>query len=461
MTESATMAFVKRTAINVPQKALHDWHMRPGAFERLTPPWAGMRMIEGPPAIEHGARARLALEFGPLSLHWHSRYEVEPGEFRDIQERGPMKRWIHAHRFLEAPGGGAILEDAIDYELPLGALGRLLAGTRVARRLERLFSYRHEVTRADLERHAATAGQPPLRIALSGATGLVGSALACFLTTGGHTVRALVRRAPRAGSNEIRFDPASGTLDAQALANCDAVVHLAGESIASGRWTDAKKERIRSSRVEGTRLLAEALSRLATPPHVLVCASAIGFYGDRAEETLDEASAPGTGFLSDTCRAWEEASTSAERAGIRVVRLRIGVVLAAGGGALARMVTPFSLGLGGRVGHGGQWMSWIALDDLIGAIHFALLENESHGPVNAVAPEPTRNAQFSTTLARVLHRPALLPLPAPVVQAALGEMGRELLLGSTRVTPNKLQAAGFRFRHPSLEAALRFELGRD
>jgi len=453
-------SFVQRSEIEVAPRELHDWHMRPGAFERLTPAWAGLRRVACPPSIEHGGRVRLELRFGPLRLAWHSRYEVDLGhEFRDVLERGPMKRWIHAHRFLDAPHGGALLEDAIDYELPFGALGRLVARRRVERHLERLFAHRHAVTRADLERHAARRNAAPLRVALSGSTGLVGSALASFLTTGAHTVHPLVRRAPRPGTREIGLDPATDRTDASGLAQCDAVVHLAGESIAAGRWTAAKKRRIRDSRVEGTRRLCEALAALPRPPRVLVSASAIGFYGERGDERLDEESMPGEGFLSDTCRSWEAATEPAEQAGIRVVRLRLGVVLAAGGGALARMLGAFSCGIGGRVGGGRQWMSWIALDDVVGAIHFVLFEPTLTGPVNLVAPEAARNAAFTETLARVLRRPAVLPLPAPLVRAALGEMGQDLLLASTRVEPRKLAAAGFRFAHPSLENALRFELG--
>jgi uncharacterized protein (TIGR01777 family) len=237
------------------------------------------------------------------------------------------------------------------------------------------------------------------------------------------------------------------------------VVHLAGESVAAGRWTAARKARIRDSRVAGTRILSDALAGLDRPPRVLVCASAIGFYGDRGDERLDESSTGGGGFLAETCAAWEAASASAERAGLRVVRLRIGVVLASAGGALARMRAPFASGLGGAIGSGSQWMSWIALDDVVGAIHSALLLPALHGPVNAVAPEPCRNGDFSRTMGRVLRRPAGLAVPALAVRAALGEMGRELLLSSTRVEPRRLLDAGFRFRHPALERALRFELG--
>jgi uncharacterized protein len=450
-------SFVKRTGIDVPRDALLAWHMRPGAFERLAPEWAGLRAIEHPATIAPGTRAKLALSFGLLKFPWHARYELDPAGFKDVQEHGPMKRWVHAHRFLTGENGGSILEDAIDYELPLGALGRLVAGRRTAHRLERLFAYRHAVTRADLERHAA-ANTEPMRVAISGSSGLVGSALTTFLTTGGHAVLPLVRRAPP-GTGEILFDPQERTIDSRALEGVDAVVHLAGESISS-RWTQKKKERIRTSRFDGTRLLAEALSRLDRPPRVLVSASAIGYYGDRGDEELDETSAAGRGFLPEICRGWEEATQAAERAGIRVVHLRIGIVLGAGGGALAKMIVPFRFGVGGPIGDGRQWMSWIALDDLVGAIHFAIANDTLAGPVNGVALRPVRNAEFARTLGRVLKRPALVPLPASAVRALFGQMGQEVLLSSMRVVATKLEQAGFRLRHETLEDALRFELGR-
>ena len=295
---------------------------------------------------------------------------------------------------------------------------------------------------------------------VSGASGLVGGALVAALEVAGVRVVRLVRRRPAPGESDVGWDPASGTIDARGLEGADAVVHLAGESIAAGRWTPARKDAIRRSRVDGTRLLAETLARLSRPPGVLVSASAVGYYGSRGDEALTEASAPGTGFLADVCRAWEAAAQPARDAGIRVVTPRIGMVLAARGGALARMLPPFRLGLGGVVGSGRQYMSWIALDDLVGAIRHVIGDGDVAGAVNAVAPLPVTNREFTRTLGRVLGRPTLAPLPAPVVRLLFGEMGEALLLDGARALPARLQAAGFRFRHPGLEAALRSVLGR-
>jgi hypothetical protein len=238
-------------------------------------------------------------------------------------------------------------------------------------------------------------------------------------------------------------------------------VHLAGENIAAGRWTAARKARIRGSRVGGTRLVAGALAELAHPPGVLVNASAVGYYGDRGDETVDEESRPGNGFLAETCVAWEAATAAAARAGVRVVRLRIGVVLSTRGGALARMLPAYRWGLGGPVGDGRQWVSWVTLEDLVRSIRHALRNGGLHGPVNAVAPQPARSAEFARALGRALGRPARLPLPGWAVRGLLGEMGEALLLGGARVLPTRLRGAGFEFRHAELDAALEAVLGRD
>ncbi len=299
-----------------------------------------------------------------------------------------------------------------------------------------------------------------MNILVTGSTGLVGSALVPFLTTGGHEVIRLVRSQPRAGASEVHWDPATGTVDAGNLEGMDAVVHLAGESIAVGRWTPEKKARIRDSRVKGTRLLCESLARLAQPPKAVVCASAIGYYGDRGEEMLREESVAGAGFLAEVCRDWEAAADAARQRGIRVVHLRIGVVLSRAGGALAQMLFPFRMGLGGKIGSGKQYLSWIAIDDLIGVNLHALTSDTLQGPVNAVAPNPVTNLEFTRTLGRVLARPTLFPMPAFAARLAFGEMADELLLASTRVEPVRLSATGYRFHHPQLEGALRHLLGK-
>jgi uncharacterized protein (TIGR01777 family) len=296
-----------------------------------------------------------------------------------------------------------------------------------------------------------------LNILVTGSTGLIGSALCSFLIRSNHRILRLVRRDP-AGTGEIRWNPTSGILDVSSLEGLDGVVHLAGENIAAFRWTGAKKHRIRNSRILGTRLLARSLANLANPPKVLVSASAVGYYGNRGEEYLDEGSSAGTGFFPELCREWESATAPAADRGVRVVIPRIGVVLSATAGALALMLPIYRLGFGGRIGNGRQYMSWIAIDDLVEIFHHALMHPSLQGPINAVSPNPVTNLIFSKTLGRVLSRPAVCALPAFAAQLALGQMAEETLLSSARVSPARLIQAGFPFAFPQLESALRHAL---
>jgi uncharacterized protein (TIGR01777 family) len=294
-----------------------------------------------------------------------------------------------------------------------------------------------------------------MKILVTGSTGLVGSALLPSLKSQGHEVFRLVRSEAKAGPTEIYWNPKKGIEDASRLEGFDAVVHLAGENISDGRWTEEKKARIRDSRVEGTRRLSDALARLTQPPRALLCASAIGYYGDRGDEIMREEDEPGKGFLADVCREWEAATASAEQKGIRVVKLRFGVILSPKGGALSKMLAPFQFGVGGRLGSGRQYMSWITLDDVVGVINHALVNETVSGPINVVAPNPVTNLQFTKTMGRVLKRPTIFPVPAFAIRLAFGEMGDAALLASTRVEPARLKESGYTFKHPELESALR------
>jgi uncharacterized protein len=296
-----------------------------------------------------------------------------------------------------------------------------------------------------------------MRVLVSGARGLIGSALLARLRARGDEIRVLTRHAT--GPDEVGWDPARGGLEARSIEGFDAVVHLAGAPIAA-RWTPGRKALIRESRVAGTRLLARRLAELGRPPRVLVSVSAIGFYGDRGDEVLDEESPPGVGFLPEVCRAWEVAAAPAAACGIRVVHPRLGLVLTPRGGALARMLPPFRLGLGGPLGDGRAWWSWVALDDVVDILARALDDEALAGPVNVVAPGAETNRAFARTLGRVLGRPALVPVPAFALRALFGEMADGALLASARVTPARLRAAGHVFRFPGIEEALRHLLGR-
>jgi uncharacterized protein (TIGR01777 family) len=294
-------------------------------------------------------------------------------------------------------------------------------------------------------------------VAITGSTGLIGSALVAALKAGGHGVARLVRTEPPPESPDICWSPEKAYVDNQKLEGKGAVVHLAGDTIAE-RWSPEKKIRIHASRIRGTQLIAEAVRQLSKPPQVLVSASAIGYYGDRGAEILREESAAGTGFLAEVCRDWEAATEVASRAGIRVVHLRTGIVLSAMGGALAKMLLPFRMGAGGKIGSGKQYMSWIDIDDHVSAILHLIRNPSVQGAVNCVGPNPVTNLEFTRTLGSVLSRPTFAPLPAFAVGLIFGEMGKELLLSSQRVEPLKLKASGFQFRYPELESALRHVL---
>jgi uncharacterized protein len=456
----------RRSEVAADVTDLFAWHARPGAFRRLTPPWDATSVVERTGGdIEVGGTVVLRTPAGPLrgrlAPRWVAQHvESEPPyRFRDVQRSGPFAAWDHTHRFHSLGPGRSVLEDDVVYRLPLGRLGKALAGGVVRRRLDRIFDYRHRVTVADVEAHRA-AGAAPLRIAVAGATGFLGGVLVPLLTSGGHDVVVLTRGAP--GPGRVHWDPARGELDPDVVEDVDVVIHLADEPGAAGRWTEAHKRRVRDSRTQGTTLVAEALAKRAQDgrPRALVTASGINYYGDRGDAELSEDDGRGDGFLADVVRAREAATGPAREAGVRVVNVRIGIVLSPAGGALARQLPLFRLGLGGRFGSGRQWMSWIAVDDVAGVLHHAAVTPDMSGPFNATAPRPVTNAEFGRVLGRVLRRPALLPLPRFGARLLFGEMADGLLFTSARVLPVRTLAAGYRFRHPSLEGALRHVLGR-
>jgi uncharacterized protein (TIGR01777 family) len=294
-----------------------------------------------------------------------------------------------------------------------------------------------------------------MKILISGGSGLIGTATSAALQGDGHSVIRLVRPGKGANAGDVQWDPMRATVDVAGLEGLDVVIHLSGAGIADGRWTEARKQILRSSRIDTTRVLVDSLSRLKQKPRVLIVASAIGYYGNRGDEILTESSAIGTDFLALLCRDWEAEASRAAAMGIRTVMLRFGVVLSGKGGALPKMLTPFNLGVGGRLGSGQQWMSWIAIEDVLGIIRHAIAHEQVSGPVNLVAPNPVRNEEFTRLLAGMLHRPAIFPAPAFVLRLAMGEMADAVLLSSDRVKPEKMLAAGYKFRFEILEPALR------
>jgi uncharacterized protein (TIGR01777 family) len=420
-----------------------------------------MEVVERTGGIADGARMVARVGPGPFKLTWVADHrEHIPGrQFVDEQTSGPFAHWVHKHLFLEEGPQQCHMRDEVQYKLPLGPLGQAVAGSYVRKRLDRMFDFRHMRLNRDMALHREYSTSKRLKVAISGASGVLGTALTALLTTGGHTVLPMVRR-KASGPHEIAWDPRAGTIEAEKLEGVDAVIHLAGAGVADKKWTPERKRLILDSRVQGTTLIAKALTRLKDPPSVMLSASAVGYYGHRPQETVTEASDPGQGFLSEVCQAWEQATAPLDDTNIRLVKMRIGVVLTPTGGALKEMLLPFSLGVGGPVGDGEQWMSWVGLDDTLQIFYRALFEGDIHGPINVVAPNPVTQREFASTLARVLRRPAVLPLPAVAVRGLFGEMGQRVLLEGARVLPAKLQQRQHPFYHRTLEDTLRESLGR-
>lgn len=447
-----------RSQLNVPARVAFDWYKHRGAFERLTPPWQGVQVLEKQGGIDAGL-VNLRIKAAGIWVKWQLQHldYIEGKQFVDQQVKGPFAFWRHIHEVESVDDHTCALVEKIEYQLPLGKLGDALGGRMTKNKLTAAMAYRHRQMENDLERLPQAAA--PLTVAISGARGLIGSALTPLLNSGGHQVKPMVRgAASKTSERPIFWQPSAGEIDGQALEGVDAVVHLAGEPI-SGRWTKVKMQKIRDSRIEGTQLLAKTLAKLKRKPRVLVCASAVGFFGDRADETLTEASEPGQGFLAKTCQQWEKATQAAADSGIRVVFARFGLILSPSGGALKAMLPTFRMGLAGRLGDGSQFWPWVSLEDVIAVLYQAIVDENIHGPVNVVAPQSVTNQQFTKILAKVLHRPAFFPLPVFTARAALGPFADQVLLASQRVVPARLQLQGYAFRHPKLEPALHELLG--
>ena len=447
------------SVVNHQLQQVWDWHTRPGAMHRLVPPWQPMRVVKETESLADGT-AILGL---PVGLRWIARHDPAgydpPHQFRDVlsssADLGGLMTlpprvigwWRHTHRYSDAGGGTTRVHDIVDTTVP----GAALRST---------FAYRHRQLAEDLASHsdAAAAGATSLTVAMTGSSGLVGTALGAFLSTGGHRVIRLVRREPT-NDGERRWDPTDPAPDL--FSGVDAVVHLAGESIA-GRFTDAHRRAIRESRIEPTRRLAE-VAAVSGGPRTFVSASAIGYYGyDCGDTVLDEDSPRGDGFLAEVVADWEAATAPATEAGMRAVTVRTGIVQAGDGGTLRLLRPLFAAGLGGRLGSGQQWLSWIGIDDLLDVYYRAIYDDRLAGPVNAVGPAPVRNIDYTAALAATLRRPALLPVPSIGPRLLLGKQGAiELAEANQRVTPAKLAGRGHRFRHPSVADALAHQLGRD
>lgn len=454
------MEFDKTIDVPVSRARLWDWHAGPGTFARLAPPWQKMKLEALPESFVSGAEASFRLGMGPVWLRWKAVLDpVEaPERFVDTQITGPFAHWRHEHRMEVAGDGNSRLTDQVHFELPFG-LGRLGPARRHAlAELERLFTYRHALMREDLTRWPQTLPGQDKVILVTGMSGLIGRRLVPLLETLGYQVRGLTRGAGD-GKRTFTWNPESGTLDGSALEGLYGVIHLAGENIASGWWTEARKRRILESRRQGTRLLVDQLRKQGQPPEVFVSASGVNIYAEGQPASTEEAPL-GEGFLSDVCQVWEGEAARAAEAGIRTVCLRTGIVLDPAGGALGKMLPAFRAGMGGPIGSGKQAFPWISMDDLCDIYVRALTDSQLEGPVNAVHPQQLGQLEFARTLGQVLSRPAFLPLPAMLVRSLFGQMGRETLLADVPVRAARLEAQGHRYRHKSLNAALRHLLGK-
>ncbi|MFO7725865.1 MAG: TIGR01777 family oxidoreductase [Oceanipulchritudo sp.] len=451
--------FVESSTVPVTLDRLWEWHMSPGAFERLMPPWQTVEPLDLPEVPGEGQRAVFNIRTGPLKKRWEALLgPVEPPHrFVDTQERGPFAAWRHEHRMRATGENEAVLSDEVEFSLPVGLgtipLFRNLAG----KELERLFRFRHRRMTEDLGRFPETLPGKGRTVLVTGSRGFIGQRLVPYLRTLGYTVRGLSRSRP--GEGTYLWDPAGGEVDPEALDGVDGVIHLAGEGIASGRWTAERRRRILESRREGTRTLVKAMARTTPAPKVLVSASGVNFYAGR-EGTQEEGAPLGEGFLAEVCDVWEGEARVAEESGIRTVLVRTGVVLDPSGGALGKMLPAFKAGLGGPIGNGRQGFPWIAMDDLLDIYERGLRDPDLTGPVNAVHPEPISQGSFSRSLGHVLGRPAILPLPASMVKLLFGRMGEETLLADLDIRPGVLVEKKHAFRSRSVQDALGFLLGK-
>ncbi len=451
--------FRRELSVDVGSKKLAEWHEKPGAFGRINPPWETAKIIKKAKAIENNLEEHIQIQMGPFKKLWIARYhDVVKGEkFCDLQVQGPFAFWDHHHIFQADGENKARLIDQIEYREPMGKFGEILAGKMIAGKLERMFNYRHDITKLDLERHHAD--DKKLRsgkILLAGGSGLVGSALEPFLQTLGYEVYVLTRSAKK--ENHIAWNPDKGSIDSEKLNGFLAIINLAGRNIAAP-WTKKVKRELRESRIKSTELLVNTILNLKEKPKVFISASGSSIYPLHDGKPYDENGIMGEGFLPKLAQEWEACSLPLEKVNVRRVVLRIGVVLSPAGGAMKKMLPAFQFGLGGPFGNGEQYMSWISLDDLLDIIAFSIEDERYSGVINTVSPQAVTNKEFSKTLAKVLKRPCFFKVPAFLYKMIPGGMGKEIFLASNRVVPQKLIDLGYKFRYENLERAFSHLLG--
>jgi uncharacterized protein (TIGR01777 family) len=457
--------FDKKSEMPVSAEDLFKWHEAPGAFERLAPPWDDIRVISSNGNIKDGAEVKLRIYNGPTYITMIAKHKdyIYGEQFCDYMVKSPFKSWEHYHKMLPNENGdnfSSVLHDSIKYQIPFQFISKPIVGGFIKNKITSTFEYRHQVTKSDLLMQMKYKSEPQ-RILLTGASGLIGSQLKPYLQQAGHQVVTLSTSQPDSEEN-IHWNDDYSVNDPARLSGFDAVIHLAGASIAGKRWSENYKKKIFESRNKGTEKLVGQLLGVDQKPSVFISASAIGYYGDRADDAMTETSAvdPNDSFLAETCEAWEQATQPLSDANVRVANARFGIVLSPAGGALKQMLPPFKFGMGGRLSSGKQWMSWIALDDALYALHHILATDSIKGAVNLVAPHAETNKDFTRKLCKVLRRPVGPPVPSFGLKILFGEMADALLLSSTRVTPTVLQETGFEFQYPDLTMALCHLLGK-
>jgi len=454
----STSKFIFRSLLNRSSEKVMDWHLRPHMEQRAIPPWESIYVLEssGKPNQEGSTlavRAKLVGFIYKDVVIEYCRY-VPDESFEARQVEGPFIEWFYKMKLREQSGHSCEITDQFNFKHRFPKILTYFINKQFQERFKRILKYKHEVLQNDLDLLDKYTYEKPLKILVSGSSGFVGSALTEFLEFAGHEVWKLSRKAGSSDKKVLIWDPHTSEANQDMFEGFDAVFHLAGDNIAKGWWSSKKKTSILESRYKGTEQLVKLLSHLKKPPKTFICASAVGYYGDRGSEVLSEDSAPGKGlFLTKVCQYWERAARELEEKGIRVVTTRFGMVLSTKGGALKKMLLPFQLGLGGKVGHGHQYVSWIAIDDLIGALYHTLLTPSLNGAVNFTSPHPVMNCQFAKELSKALNRWPGPPFPAFIVRLLFGQKGEELMLTSSRVEPKKLLESGYTFQFPSLRQA--------
>lgn len=448
------------------KKEIWDWYNSLGAFRRIMPEWEGIRPMNAGRLVDDDETI-FKVGLGPIRMKWIAKHHsVVPGEsFADRMMKGPFGAWNHVHEFSTVSDDVTMISDNVEYRLPFHLLTGWSAGFTVLPRMRQMFKYRSNRVTNDIKQIQATADLPRQKILVSGSTGMIGLQLCAFLETAGHEVHRLLRLntklPPDVNSTQVvRWNDRTGEVVEGDMNGFDTVIHLAGAGIGDKRWSKKRKQLIRDSRVIPTENLSKLISKLDNPPKTLMCGSAIGFYGERGTEVLDESSSPGDEFLAEICGEWENASSAASEAGIRVLHLRTGIVVSPFGGALAKLLLPAQLGAGGPVGGGKQMQSWISLDDEVYAIHHLMMNDSCVGAYNLTAPNTVNQKQFARVLGRVLRRPGFMPLPGFVIKLLFGEMGKKLVLEGQDVRPTRLLESGYEFTYPHLEMCLRNCLGK-